>query len=113
MSTVDQTRDVILRYWKSWQTQDWDTMRNSLADEVIFGGQTVSAEQIVAMSKQGNPWRNVTMVSSLFTEDEGAIIYDGVDITNEQKHRFAEFIKVEDGKVKSTVACFGSDEPPQ
>ncbi len=106
------TEALIMKYWRSWQDHDWTTMRSCLADEIVFGGHSMPADQLVTLSENGTPWRDVQMISSLFMNDRGAILYEGTETTGGKVIRVAEFIQVQDGKIMASNACFGSGQPP-
>ena len=107
------SKDVILAYWKSWQIKDWDLLEGSLADNLDFGGQPMPRDAFLQMCKQGSPWKDVDLIDSLFTDDAGALIYEGTDTKSGERVRVAEIVRVEGGKVVGANACFGTGTPPQ
>ncbi len=111
MSTTPTHQDIILAYWKSWQDADWDSLRAYLADEVIFGNHVMPAEAFVDICKAGNPWRNVQLLAASFDDKGGAILYEGEDTITGKVIRVGEFITLENGKVKTSIAAFGSGVP--
>jgi len=113
MSVRRDTRDVILRYWKSWQKQDWDELRDCLADEVRMGEHAVSADAFTQMCRLGPPWRDVELLHSVFTDGHGSLLYEGTDTRTGRRIRVGEFIDLEDGRVARSVACFGGGDLPQ
>ncbi len=113
MCKLDDTRELILKYWKSWQTSNWTTLRACLADEIDFGSHKMKADSFVEMCEKGSSWQNVELLDSVFAEACGALLYEGTDSKNGNRIRVGEFIKVNDGKVASSIACFGSGMPPQ
>ncbi len=114
MSQVSQNRELILTFWRSWQgaSPNWEQMHGCLAASVTFGEHAMTAEQFTAMCKQGNPWQDVELLSSRFTDEGGALLYEGTDTKTGKRVRVAEFIDVADGKVTGANACFGSGTPP-
>ena len=112
MSKASSNRDLIMKYWYSWQKPDWPEMRSCLAPTVLFGGTELDSDAFVEMCGQGNPWKDVIMLSDFFTEKGGAILYEGTDTVTGQRIRVGEFITVRDNKITASIASFGSDQPP-
>ncbi len=113
MTDAKTTEDVIMAYWTSWQDDDWDRMRASLADRLSFGGHPMEREAFVQMCRQGNPWDDVKLIDSMFTDAGGALLYEGTDRKTGTRIRIAEIVRVEGGRVCGANACFGSGMPPQ
>ena len=113
MDDVLEIKQLLLKYWESWQKPDWEEMRSCLADTINFGGHELDSDQFVAMCQKGNPWENVMLLSSFFNENGGALLYEGFDTGIEEVIRVGEFIEVRDGKIISSIASFGSGQPPQ
>lgn len=113
MSDTQTSKAVILAYWKSWQTKDWAALRASLADSLDFGGRVMKADDFVQSCQQGNPWKDVELIDSLFTPEGGALMYEGTDASSGKRTRVGELVRVRDGKVCGAHACFGSGTPPQ
>jgi|GEM_PF-2537232 len=113
MNQKDNNKQLILKYWNSWQAADWTTLRSSLADQLDFAGNIMDSDDFVGMCQQGSPWRDVVMLSSFFTEEGGALLYEGVDTSNGQTIRVGEFIQVRGGQIIKSIASFGSGMPPQ
>ena len=95
------TEDVIMTYWRSWQQRppDLDTMRSCLADELDMEPQPMMADEFAEMVAQGSPWDDVTMIDTLFTNDRGALLYQGTNTANGETIRIGEILTVEDGKI--------------
>lgn len=110
--TTQRTKDVILAYWTSWQDQDWDRMRSSLADDLVFGDQSMKREQFIQFCQQGNPWDDVELIDSIFTAEGGALVYEGTDRGSKERIRVAEIVRVDAGRVCRATACFGRGTPP-
>ena len=113
MTISEKNKDLILKYWNSWQKPDWEEMRSCLANEINFGGHPMNADQFTVMCQNGNPWKDVSLLASHFTDAGGAILYEGTDTVTEKTIRVGEFITVEDDKIVASVASFGSGQPPQ
>ncbi len=113
MSTPQATKTIILGYWQSWQDKDWTALRNSLGDTFDMGGNAMPADAFVEFCRKGNPWKDVTLIDSMFTAEGGALIYEGTNTADGSRVRVAEIVRVQDGKVHSANACFGSGVPPQ
>lgn len=112
MTDPEASKKVILAYWKSWQDQDWDAMRAALAEDLVFGGQSMTREQFIQFCQQGHPWRDVELLDSMFTAEGGALLYEGTDTGSETRVRVAEIVRVQGGRVCRANACFGSGTPP-
>ncbi len=112
MSSQVSNERIILKYWHSWQRPDWEEMRLCLAGEIDFGGHLLSADDFLVMCQNGNPWERVTLLSSIFDQDGGALLCEGLDTSRKEVIRVGEFIKVRDGKIVASIACFGSGQPP-
>lgn len=110
--TSEDTKSLILKYWNSWQKKDWQAMRECLAETIVFGGNPMPSEQLVVMSENGTPWKNVTMIDSQFSANKGSILYEGTNTLTGKVIRVAEFITIENGKIVTANACFGSGMPP-
>ena len=113
MSLQSSNEKLILKYWNSWQKPDWEQMRSCLADQINFGGQMLDSDNFVVMCQGGNPWENVVLLSSMFDQHGGALLYEGFDTGRKEIIRVGEFIKVQENKIVSSIASFGSGQPPQ
>ena len=113
MNQTKINEELILNYWKSWQVPDWSEMRSCLADQFSFGGLTMDSDEFVAMCQAGNPWNNVQLLSSIFNEHGGALLYEGYDTGLERVVRVGEFITVQDNLITGSIASFGTGQPPQ
>lgn len=105
------TRDLILKYWRSWQEpSDFDEMQSCLADDVKldFGGNVIdgaaSVRQMVEAS--ADPWKDVELIDSIFTDSAGAIIYEGTSIENGTRFRVGEILHVEGDRIARATAVF-------
>ncbi len=102
------TEEIILGYWKSWQDhENWEETRSYMKDDFQFDAglfKASSADELVAMMKMGNPWKDIVLLDKAISENKGALIYEGVDTVTNAKIRIAEVITVKDGKVASGIA---------
>ena len=112
MGNPSSNRELIMKYWHSWQKPDWQELRGCLAPKVDFGGIEMESDAFVEMCKQGNPWEKVDMLSACFSDDGGAILYEGTDTITGQRIRVGEFISVKDDRIIASIASFGSGQPP-
>lgn len=72
MSRTDETRALVLRYVHAWQEPaDFDEFRACLADDLVFDAGTTTVTGGDALARQArdtaSPWKNVTLLASLFT----------------------------------------------
>ncbi|MEZ4688533.1 MAG: nuclear transport factor 2 family protein [Bacteroidia bacterium] len=102
------TEALILNYWKSWQSHsNWEETRALMKDDFYFDAgffKTESADQLIEMMKNGNPWQDVQLLDIVTHDDKGALFYEGIDTVTQSRVRIAEIITVEAGKVASCVA---------
>lgn len=113
------TKELVLRYFNSWQHQDWETMRSCLADTLDFEGpdgqaRAMPADEFTAFCSKGSPWREVELIDSMFADGHASLLYQGVDTKNDSKVRVGEFVTVEGGKIARLRAAFafGAQQPP-
>ncbi len=107
--TTAAARDQIMRYWHSWQTPtDFEETRRCLADDVVFDGGAMQIEGgdavIQMMSANPVPWADVELVSELYSDDGGAIVYEGTVSTTGVRMRVAEQMTLRDGLIASVIA---------
>ncbi len=107
--TRETTRAVILRYFNAWQEPaDLEDMRACLDDAVVSDlgfTQVQGADKLVAMIEgTGTPWKDVTLLESMFTDRAGALFYEGVSVNDGTKTRVGEHVTVENGKITRITA---------
>ncbi len=107
--TAAESRDQIMKYWRSWQTPtDFDETRSCLTDDVVFDGGAVrfdNADAVIAMmSSNPVPWADVELVSELYNDDGGAVVYEGTVSTTGVRIRVAEQMTLRDGLISSVTA---------
>ncbi|MCG8423747.1 MAG: antibiotic biosynthesis monooxygenase [Proteobacteria bacterium] len=112
---AEATKELVLKYFNSWQNHDWETMRACLADELDFEGPqgpaTMSADQFAEMCSKGSPWRDVELIDSLFLDGQASLLYRAIDTKNDTPVRVGEFVTVRDGKVAKMRAAFSFGTP--
>ena len=107
-------RQLIETYHKAWTTGDFDTARRCLADDLDFKGSIDAfhkADDFVGALKgfQGM-LRGVTLISSFFGEDGGALLYDCDSATPAGVIRTAEFFTTKNGKISGIRLVFDAAE---
>ena len=111
----EATKELVLRYFNSWQRQDWETMRACLADTIDFegpgGAGPMSADDFTAMCSKGSPWRDVELIDSMFQDGHASLLYKGIDTKNDGKVRVGEFVTVENGEVVKLRGAFAFGDP--
>jgi len=104
-----KAEDVIMTYWKSWQNHaDWENTRKWMVDDFGFDAgafTTDTADQLVAMMKQGNPWTDIVLLECMFEADRGVLLYEGTDSVTGKRFRISEWLTVEGDKVSSCRAA--------
>ena len=102
------TKELILKYWKSWQSPpNWEETRQLMTDDFQFDAgvfSTNSADELITMMKNGNPWVEIVLLDAIFEQEKGALIYEGVDSITKNKFRVSEIITIRDGKILSCIA---------
>ena len=102
------TKEIIMNYWNSWQSHsNWGETRKLMKDDFKFDAgvfKTDTADQLIEMMKNGNPWKDVELLDFVVNGNKGALIYEGIDSITNSKIRIAEIITVEGHKVASCIA---------
>lgn len=103
--------ELILAYWRSWQTPtDFDEMESYLADDVVFNagvGELTGKGALRKMIEENpEPWRDVTMVDSQFWADGGVIVYEGTGTESGVRNRIAELLRIDSDKIQRVTANF-------
>ncbi len=116
MEPTERTKDLVLKYWRSWQDpSDFSTFRSCLADEVVFdsGTHTLSGadELTAAIETAESPWKSVKMLASLFGPEEASILYEGVDKRSGIKTRVAEHLTVRSDRITRIIAAIAPVVP--
>jgi hypothetical protein len=100
---MQSTKDLVMRYFNSWQNQDWKMMRHCLADRFSLDSgsmQFQSADQFTEFCMKGERWSKVQLLDSLFQDSKASILYEGQTETG-QKMRVAEFLHIEKDKISA------------
>jgi ketosteroid isomerase-like protein len=100
--TAEDTRELVLRYWLSWQEGDWEAFRSCLADEIFFDGvyaRLHDPDRLVEFRRQADPLRGVTMLESFFGSGEAALLYTGTSTETGAQLRVAELIETRRGRI--------------
>ncbi len=116
MDSPERTKELVLRYWRSWQDpSDFAAFRSCLADEVVFdsGTHTLSGADVLtaAVETTESPWKSVKMLASMFGAEEAAILYEGVDKRSGIKTRVAEQLTVRDGLITRIITAIAPVVP--
>jgi hypothetical protein len=118
MTTTEETRQVVFKYFHSWQKpSDYRAFRDALADDVVFdaGGDAriTGADALTANVRATEaPWTTVTLLASMFQGDQAALFYEGVDERTEHRTRVAEHLKIHHGRITHILATIRPvDEP--
>lgn len=101
-----------MTYWKSWQGySEWEKTRALMKDDFKLDAglfQTETADQLIDMMRQGNPWKEIQLLDSVFSENKGVLLYEGIDSVTNSKIRIAEVITVKDGKVATCISSIST-----
>ena len=104
---IKANKELILKYFYSWQKGDFDALRNSVHDNVEFdlnGNKITGADTFVEMCKKGVKWEKVDLLDSIFYANKSALIYDGITEKGE-KVRVGEIISISEGKIIKAIAA--------
>ncbi len=117
MATVSHTKQVVLKYFHSWQEPaDFDGMKSCLADDVVFDAgilKIIGAENLCnEVKKTAPPWKDVELLKSLFLESQAVLFYEGTDKNSGIKTRVAEFLELKGGKISAATVVFVPLNPP-
>ena len=100
------TEQLVLKYFQSWQEPaNFEEMKESLASNMkINSGFFAFQDRSTFMSfiqQNSTPWNNITLISSFFSENFAAILYEGVNAETNQKMRVSEHLTISKGKIKT------------
>jgi hypothetical protein len=98
---VGQTKKIVTDYLNAYKKGDYRKLRSFLADRGRFGMSQMSADNYVKTISQDRPWRNVKVISSVYTGTTAALLYQGTDTENGHLMQASEFFDVSGGKIKS------------
>lgn len=103
-----EPKELILKYWKSWQNHgNWEETRSLMKDNMVFDTgifKTDSADQLIQLMQKGDPWQAIKLLDLVIEGNKGTLIYEGINSVNQSKIRIAEILTVEDGKIANCLA---------
>lgn len=102
-------RLLVDKYFWSWQDRDWNALRECLAADIHFdwGVETyTSPDEFIAAADAGIEWTDVRLLASVLAPDAAAIVYEGVNVTDRVRLRTAEYLTIEDGRIRTAIAVF-------
>ncbi len=116
MAQTERTRDIVLKYWRSWQDPaDFTAFRSCLSDEVVFdsGTHTLSGADALnsAVETTESPWKSVKMLAAMFGAEEASILYEGVDKRSGIKTRVAEHLTLRGDRITRIIAAIAPVVP--
>lgn len=100
------TEQLVLKYFQSWKEKGHlDEMDECLSPDLKINSGFFefdsSASFIGFLEEHFTPWKNITLISSFFSEDFAAILYEGVNAETNQKMRVSEHLTISKGKIKN------------
>ncbi|MEO9884211.1 MAG: hypothetical protein ABJR05_08045 [Balneola sp.] len=98
------TEKLVLKYFQSWKEKgSLNEMNESLYLKINSGffESGRSASFIGFLEEHFTPWNNITLISSFFSENFAAILYEGVNAETNQKMRVSEHLTISKGKIKT------------
>ena len=98
------SEQLILKYFNSWQVPtDLEEMISCLDENLSIDGGFFkfdnSADLIKFIEANPSPWKEVKLLSSIFSKNKGAICYEGINTENNVKMRVSEHISISKGKI--------------
>lgn len=99
-----KNKKTTLKYFNSWQEPaDFDELSSCLAEDFridagffAFNGKK---EFIEFLKSNPTPWKEVKLLSSIFSENASAILYEGINTANNKKMLVSEHIQFTDKKI--------------
>ncbi len=104
---MQQTKDLVLNYFNSWQQQNWDQLRDCLAEHFSLDSLSMgfnNRDEFVEFCKNGPKWSDVKLLDSLFSDSQATLLYEGVTDTG-HKIRVAEFLRLDSNKLIKSSVC--------
>lgn len=98
---MDPVKELVLKYFSAWQKQDHHEVRGFLGPSFEFDSgmqHFLDADEYSDFCRKLPPWSKITLLDSLFTENQAALLYEGVSQFG-ARFRIAEFIRVDEGKI--------------
>lgn len=105
---TQEVKELVMKYFQAWQKQDYEQMRSCLAQqlEVDSGLQKFAdADEFTDFCKRLPPFASITLLDSVFTHDQAALLYEGVSQFG-AKFRAAEFITLAEHKIVKIQVIF-------
>lgn len=100
------TEQLVLKYFQSWKEKgSLDEMNECLSSDLKINSGFFefesSASFIGFLDEHFTPWKDISLISSFFSEGFAAILYEGVNSETNQKMRVSEHLTISDGKIKT------------
>ena len=101
---TDATRELVMKYFHSWQKPpNFDEMADcfSADAEIDLGVTTLRGGKAFkdAVGRGESTWLGVKLLESVFSGNEAALFYEGMEEATGVRHRVAEHLTVEGGKI--------------
>ena len=106
----EQIEAIVMRYFHAWQEPaDWSAYRDCLAPDVVFdpgGGVEIRGpDELTSMLESTeSPWKDVTLLASAFSDDSGALFYEGTERKTGVRFRVGEHVVVGTEGIEHIVA---------
>jgi hypothetical protein len=108
------SRELVEKYHNAWTTGDFVTARACLADDLDFEGSIdtfhTADEFMGALQQFQGMLRQVTILKSLFGQDDAALLYDCDTPTPANVIRTAEFFSIRNDKIADIRLVFDASE---
>ena len=102
--SVEQCRELVLRFWLARQEGDWDGVRGCLSDRIQFEGAYAHVhhpDHLIELYARGDALKDVSLIDSVFSEGRAAILYSATAVDHKVRMRVAEFIELNHGKIST------------
>ncbi len=107
---------LVMKYFNSWQSPtDFEEMADCLTPTMTIDAGIFhfdNREAFVNFCTQNpTPWKEVTLLSSIYSDGKAAIMYEGVNTANNQRMRVSEHLEITDGKIsdiKTVITALGN-----
>ncbi len=111
MTTATQTQELIRAYHETWTSGNMTSVGDYIAEDFITRASVGSYDTRTAYLAGLANFRNrfvtgVDLISELYSSDEAMLLYDVHTNTPAGTLRTAEYFKVNDGKISSTILVF-------
>ena len=115
-TATDEVEALIMEYWLSWQRDDFEAFRATLADDVrvdLGFAKVEGADAVTAISQAGHPFRDVELVAADFHPGGGTIVYTAIDDVTDQPLRMSELVTVSDGLITEVTGVLLTEPAPR